>query len=477
MEHGNSHDSRVSANREETMATFSKLLLSFCLLTGNAFAAVSLDALTGQTAPGLTNVTFSSLSGAPVNSSGVILFGAGLSDGTSGIFEISQGQQSLVAFSGQSIAGLPGQSLGPLGPGGINDSGAIAFVAGVRSAQGVFVAANGLISEALAVTTPIPGTGGQTISLIRNLCFNNTGEIALLVELTGNGGIGFVTVSNGVVAFIPNAAESLSLNNAGDIAFLGSDGNIYLYSAGVTQMIAQSGQPVPNTSLVLSTLTSPVLNDQEEIAFINGTTTLMFPGGKSYIPNAIIQWNAGILQKIAANGDPVPGIAGATFFGNFNEPATDNTGRIFFVSQISSTGSNGIFSYINGNLTLLVQEGQVLAGVGTLAFIGEPDANSGLLTFVSNLGNGTSGIFQLSYLTQIFLPDVADGASGNAGAWRTAIILSNLNSSAPASASVYFTQEDGTPMTVGIQAVTNSQFNFTVPPSGVIKIETTGVER
>lgn len=123
----------------------------------------------------------------------------------------------------------------------------------------------------------------------------------------------------------------------------------------------------------------------------------MAPFGTSYIPNAIIQWNAGILRKIAANGDPVPGIAGATFVGNFNSPVTDTTGKIFFVSQISPSYSNGIFSYINGNLTLLVQEGQVLARVGTLAFIGEPDANSGLLTFVSNLGNGTSGIFHLSF--------------------------------------------------------------------------------
>jgi hypothetical protein len=55
------------------------------------------------------------------------------------------------------------------------------------------------------------------------------------------------------------------------------------------------------------------------------------------------------------------------------------------------------------------------------------------------------------------------------------MMLSNPDKSNPVSLTVTFIQDDGTPMNVDIQGVTKSQFSYTVPSSGSLRLETSGL--
>jgi hypothetical protein len=454
----------------------------FCLLTEIAHADISVLALTGRAAPGVENAQFSGVSNPSINSSGDVAFHASLSDGSRGIFKLSQGQISLIALTGQLISGSSQFTVKDLGDPIINDSGAIAFIASVQGNQAqqydvVLTSVDSQISLAFDQTAPPIGIE-QTINYINQLGFNDRGDLAVKAVLSGlptGSGIFLIPVLGGP-QWIPNAT-SLSLNNAGDIAFLGSDGAIYLFSGGTTQLVAQSGQSIPNTNLTLDTLQRPLLSDQGVVAFVNGSMVGIFM--PSFYPSSIVKWHGGLLEKVAAIGDTVPGLGAATLSSNFSSPLTDNSGKVFFIARYrtGSSSTNAIFSNDGVNLSLLVQEGQTLEGVGTFTFIGQPAVNgSGELIFVSNMDSGAAGIFRLdTSVNELYFPRVADGNFGNQWAWHTTLILSNQDSSGAANIVVNFLNEDGSPMTLAIQNLNGSQFSFVIPARGSLELETEGI--
>ena len=386
------------------MSLLSKVLIwaaAISLFSGIAKADISVVALTGQSFPGTANATVTSLSKASVNNSGEIAFISGFSNAGSALFQLSNSRISLVSITGQSIPGSPGLTLGLIvGDPAINDSSAISFSANIQGGasrlQGVFVASGSSINKVIDTTTPIPGSGNQTIYLFGSPQINNNGDIAVHANLTGDPGYCILLISSGVLSsVIPDALDSFALNNRDDIAYLGLDGGIHLFSGGTSQLIAQRGQSVSNSNLTLDTLQYPALNDQTDIVFVNGSEAGLF---NNFSSNAVIRYRGGILEQIASIGDPVPGREAVTLQGDFAFPLIDNSSRIFFVSRFySPNATNAIFLFDNGNLSILAQEGQDLQGVGTLTFLGEPSINnSGILTFVSNLDNSEAGIFQLN---------------------------------------------------------------------------------
>jgi uncharacterized delta-60 repeat protein len=74
-----------------------------------------------------------------------------------------------------------------------------------------------------------------------------------------------------------------------------------------------------------------------------------------------------------------------------------------------------------------------------------------------------------------YFPQVVDGSYAGQWSYRTILKLSNRDSSGPASGSVSFYSEDGTPMNLSIQGNAGSQFPFTIPSSGSVQLETSGV--
>jgi hypothetical protein len=440
-----------------------------CYLSGIAHAEISVIALVGQSAPGVEGATFSSLSQASVNNSGEIAFQAELSNGGTGIFRLSHGQLSVVVLSGQAISGSPGLSFGAIGWPQINDSGTIAFIAsiqaGMQNLKGVFVATGTSVRKVLDTTATLPGSGDpMTGGLSGPLQLNNKGDIAVLGFSSTSGFL--LVISNGAVSSVipmETSPREFAMNNRGDIV-IGNGSELSLYSAGTTQLIAKA------IHLGGGFLTAPAVNDQGDVSFTIGYGQTLHG---TLLPNRLFRWHAGILEKIVSDGDAVPGVTNASLFYTYG-PSVDNSGRVFFGAQfyVNNKLSHGLFMYNNGNISLLAQDGQVLQGVGSLTAIGYSAANdSGVVTF----NNGTAGIFQLNAFYQIFFPQVADGAFENQWSWRTTLMLSNPDKTSPASLSVAFIQDDGTPMNVGIQASTDNQFSFTIPPSGSLRLETNGL--
>ncbi len=462
------------------MRFFLKFLLcavAFLSYTGISLAGISVVVLTGQAAPGVTNASFSTLSRAAVNNSGEMAFQAGLSNGGSGIFKLSYGQLSVVALSGQSIAGAsPGLTFGTMGYPVINDSGTIAFSAailgGVSNLRGIFVASGTSVNKVLDSNTTIPGTDQITGGIYGPLQLNNKGDIAVAASIGTSGTPSVLVISNGVVSLVISEATYFSLNNNGDIAF-GNGPNLNLYSAGKTQLVAQTGQSVSNSDVPLGQISSPAMNDQQDIFFSSGDLSGSF---STLPPNTLFRWHSGSTDQIVSFDDPVPGVSNSGFW-HMYAPVVDNSGKAFFTSYfyLNNNLTHGLFMYDGGNIVLLAKDGQVVQGVGTFTAISSPGANDfGIVTFVSDLDNGNTGIFQLyALMNQILFPEVADGAS-NSLSWHTTLMLSNGDNSGSASVSVSFFNDDGTPMNVGIQGVTNSVFAFTIPASGSLNLETNG---
>jgi hypothetical protein len=448
-----------------------------CSLSGIAHAEISVIALTGQAAPGVTGATFSSFSAASVNNSGEMAFRAELSDGTTGIFKLSHGQLYAVALSGQPIMGSPELSLGTnIGGPFINDSGTIAFTAfiqgGEQYLEGLFVASGISVNKVLDTTDTVPGSG-ESITSISSYKLNNKSDIAVMVHDSTSGSRYVLVISNGAITSVisvPHASSTseVAINNKGDIVF-GSLYFLYLYSEGMTQPITQPNQS-PLWGVTLGTL---VINDQKEIFFTNYNQ----PTSGILLANALFRWRGGVLEQIVSANTEIPGISNASFY-QMKGVAIDNSGKVFFDEQfyINNNLTHGLFMYDGGNITLLTQDGQILQAVGTLTEISYTHANdSGTVTFKASLENGTLGIFKLNAYFQMFFPQVADGAYEDQWSWRTTLLLSNPDSSYPASLSIDFIQDDGTPMNVSIQGVTDSQFSFNIPPLGSLQVETKGL--
>jgi hypothetical protein len=162
-----------------------------------------------------------------------------------------------------------------------------------------------------------------------------------------------------------------------------------------------------------------------------------------------------MLNQIIYINASVEGISNASFFQIYG-PSVDNSGRVFFTAKFNM--NYGLFMYDAGKITLLAQGGQVLPGVGQLTEMSYLDASdSGVVTFVSSLDNGALGIFKLNACFQTIFPQVADGAYEDQWSWRTTLLLSNPDSSYPASLSIDFILVAGAEILVSSTVWDNSE--------------------
>jgi hypothetical protein len=229
---------------------------------------------------------------------------------------------------------------------------------------------------------------------------------------------------------------------------------------------------VPDSTLALDTKLYPWVNDQQEVVFVNASVSR-----GSYSPNALVLWQAGRLQKIAMTGDAVLQFGNAPIGNDIGDVSINNNGVISFRARINVSGyetPEAIFTVDNGKWNFIVSEGNTLTNVGRFDFLGFVRMNDqGAMTFVSNMTDGSFGIYAVGSLPyRFFLPQVADG-TGSAGSWRTTSILANRSSS-QASATVSYWNDDGTPLSLSIQGQTSSQFTYTIPPLGSLRIQTDG---
>ncbi len=456
----------------------------------------------GQPAP-VTNGRFTGIRQASVNSSGDMVFNASLDVGGvqgAGVFEISGGVLSPVALEGQALPDSFGLYFGGnFGDPQINSNGDITFTAnfasdaaGTNFGSGLFSYSGGALHKIVDTSMAVPGMSRQTFNSFSSAPINDSGDVAFIA---GIGSVsppvqrGLFLMSHGnliPVAFQPDFGGNIvSLNNHDEIVFTTQNG-ISEFSGGVIKPIVTLGQSVPKTNLTVRA-DNPWINDDGDIVFVNYELQL---AGRGNIPtpfsNAILRWRQGVLDKIAAVGDPVPGIAGATFWlSSFGSPRINESGIVFHSATAPASGQDIvrlICRFENGQLSVIARGDQFVPGFGTPDSIAAPNFDNRQGPLVTFLAVSTAlvtppspeGLYSIAPgpYTLLF-PQIADG-TGAGGGWRTTFILAN-RSTTPASATVSFYDDNGAPISMSIGGQQQNQVTTSVPALGVTQFQTDGV--
>jgi hypothetical protein len=442
--------------------------------------------LTGQLVPGTASGRFTALGQATVNSSGDIVFSANFDVGgvqSAGVFKLSGGSLLPVVLEGYRLTDSPDKFFGRLfSDPQINNAGDIAFIANSTSApQGLFLYSGGNVRKLLDTTTGAPEAPGQSFNSFHNIRINDAGDIAFGADLSaGPVGPAIYLMTQGRVqraVSTTNVNLAFSLNDRGDIAFVTPQNGIGLFSNGMVQSLALAGQAVANSTLTVFTQGPLSINNDRDVVFVNYSPGGSGRGGNLPTANGIVRSRSGVLEKIVKGGDPVPGIAGATFNSSeFLEPQINQSGIVFLGRTIANGQTIELITrYQAGQLSTVAREGEFVEGLGTLDAIGRPnfDTRQGpLVAFTANM-SPMIGIFAATPAKSTLLfPQMADGV-GSGGGWRTTFVLANRSTS-PASATLSFYDDNGAPMNVGIAGQQQTQRSVSVPALGVAQFQTDG---
>ena len=410
----------------------------------------------GQAAPD-ANGTFSSFTTPAINDLGQAAFRAFLTgtsgdDDNVGIFRGSGGGITQIARAGQAAPDANGTFSSFLAP-QLNDTGQAAFRAtltgtagGNNDDTGIFRGSGNGITQIARAGQAAPDANGIFSNFSANHAFNDSGQVAFRAGLTGTSGggddnVGIFRGSGGGITQIvrrgqaaPDAngtfdffGSSPALNNVGQVGFwailAGTSGNesegIFRGNGGGLTQIARRGQATPDANGTFSSFNNPVLNDSGQAAFraiLTGTN-----GGDSD-NRGIFRGSGGGITQIARTGQAAPD-ANGTFSSLDGSPVLNDSGQVaFFASLIGTSGGNsddrGIFTGDGIDLIQVVREGDSLAGgvvtQVSLNAVGRDSLNEhGQIAYLVTLDNGSDEVIGR------WTPDLRwrDSSSGN---WDTA---------------------------------------------------------
>jgi hypothetical protein len=249
-----------------------------------------------------------------------------------------------VILSGQQIPGLPagitfsgGDTLWPM----IDQSGNVAFSASLSGGGGwaILQDSAGTISKLVGYGDPEPGVAGATFSSVPQFWFYG---------------------SNGKIAF-PDTYPTPS--------------GVWTTRTGSLQLLLQAPPyKIPATGV-------QTINGlgQTAVAARNGTA-------------AIVSDRSGSLQPVVSYGDPIPGVAGATF-DVVDPPLLTDQGKIVFAGGPSLGPGAGIYSDRSGALQPIVQFGSSqVSGLTIRTYAGLAANTSAQVAFGADFNGGSSGI-------------------------------------------------------------------------------------
>jgi len=342
-------------------------------------------ASTGQSAPGTSGATFTSILDATTDNNDRASFVAGLSTGGFGLYQQTGTTAPLpVALSGQSTQ-LSGGGTFDLGfntvffffPLDALDNGSTFFQSSLQGGAANFAEFLGTPTS----LTPLMSTADSLPAGAR-VCLS-------LPASDGKNAQEFV-------GFVANLAGGQSSIFVKDIF------------TGVTSRILGEGDPVPGFSGGTMVLLGSNYSGTEPF-YMNSSGQLAFPaiitGGKTAI---LLSGPAGGVTKVAATGDtaPVTGNPAFTYL-DFNSNTNslspiNNSGQVAFWGAINN-GSEGIFLWTGSGLSKIAFSGDTVPEGGTTflffstfncwsaACIGVN--SSGQVAFTAQKSNGTSGIY------------------------------------------------------------------------------------
>lgn len=282
------------------------------------------------------------------------------------------GEAEAANFTFTKIADLSG-SFSQLGTPAINDSGTVAFFAGLDSSEiGIFTSSGN-------DTTTISSSSRPFTSFSTQPALNNSGTVTFSGSLdarnggifTGNGG-SVTTIADSSGPFVITTGNIPALNDSGTVAFNAfldaAGGGIFTSSGGTVTTIADTND--------FRSFRQPFINNSGTVAFVAGLTT-----GTSAIVTS-----AGEATSIIAD------TSGPNNFISFGDLVTlNNSGTVAFRAS-SVTGVSGIFTGSGGPVTTIIDN----SGAFNLSLsISPPIAinDSGTVAFLTDLDSREIGIF------------------------------------------------------------------------------------
>jgi len=471
------------------------IVLTLAFFRSSTRGDIRVVVLRGQPAPGFIGGRFAAFGGVSVNTLGDMAFPALVDVGrlqSGAIFAVLAGVLTPIALQGQPLPDGSGRTfLAAFSAPKINDNGTIVFSAnftpGTTNTRGIFEYSGGTLRNVIDESTPVPGGGNFSFEAGAPVLINNSGKIAFGAFFGSS--MGIFTLSQGIVQTVFTARgfqPPFDLNNNGDIALGIPNDGISIYSGGTITQVVKVGQTVPNSNLVVPSGPVPAINDAKDIVFLTYGDGPCCSGrgfGPTVVPNGIVRWRAGALEKIVAAGDTVPGFSGAVFDATFGRP-TVNVSGIVFTGSTAATSSQPATALVceirNGQLIVGAKQNDLIPGIGALGSVvpgttSSDDQQGPIVTFQSetSFGFGQPGLFAATVASNdLQIPQIANGTA-TGGGWVTTILLANQSSSA-SSATVKFYDGNGAPMNVSVNGQQVTEVSLTVPALGVTQFQTDG---
>ena len=354
---------------------------------------------------------------APVNSRGQIAFYASVAraKAAEGIFLATVSGITKAAAVGDTVPGggvLSEFARHPLPA--LNDTGKIAFgasVAGARTTEGIFLAAEGRLKVIALSGTDAPGVRNGAFVEFDAPVLNNRDEIAfvgtvrrgretLQVLYLHSGGVLRKLVASGDVAPRGGTFDRFGLpaiNNKGVVAFPAIVehgavlGGIFAVGASELHLLVAAGEIGPGGQMLVRFSERAAIDDEDNVAFVAHL-------GASAASEALLVANANGLTQLAVTGEAAPGGGRFSAFGpwpNFGRNAT-----IAFVAAVDDgPGPLGIYIGSPGAIRRVAMVGDHLANgdvLPALALNSVTSAGSNdSLTFatMTNPEEGRNGIY------------------------------------------------------------------------------------
>ncbi len=240
--------------------------------------------------------------------------------------------------------------------------------------------------------------GGSSFTDFRSFgdkLINDNGQVAFLGFLS-SGDSGLFLSSKGTVSkivgtgdpapgggmFLPS--DSNSINNQGQVAFASfvsfpDRSGMFLFSEGQITQLVAQGDPAPGGGMI-SFVQSASLNDQGQVAFFAGVT----PPSRS----GIFLWLEGSISPIVQTGDPAP--SGGSFSVDFVPPSLNGVGQVAFGALLSTKAATGCSCSRKG--WSAVRPGDPAPGGGTFTYADYTSLNDAGQVAFPGLVSGVSGV-------------------------------------------------------------------------------------
>ncbi len=367
------------------MRYLASLVFALMLCPASAVGAINTIALSGSTAPGISDAELYSFGLPSLNADGDAVLTATLELGPGSVnsandgavYKINQGSWSLVSREGASAPGISGATFSHFSSVAIDDAGHMLL--------------RGEMSQTGSITT------GNNQGLWR---YSSSGS---LLARTGSTGVPGMASSN---TFSSLPLEESLLSADGRAVFLtqltwssgitfNNDRGIWSYDGTSGALISREGSTIaPDTGMgTFSIFSEPVINDNNQIAF-SGVLNL---GGNINTTNrqGIWKYNQGVGELIARTGQDVPGVSNVSFQA-LSRPSINNVDQVAFRGTITSGETQGVWRYTEN-------QGELIALAGVSDAPGAPDAlfagfgspflsDTGDMFFRATLQNGTGGV-------------------------------------------------------------------------------------